>query len=392
MSNNETEVKVATVVVNSESELNAAIQKINNGGGITTINVETSFTLTANVTPITKSLKLMSSNGSSIHDGGFSVITINDAEATNGANVFLAMDAGGTGMSYNNSSGNGTTLIGMTGGVLANLTNSGRFVVPAGHTFKVGEVIGSASVCGTLDNSKPVTCPQPYTGVQNVDETGSANGVMNDIVLPSESEGMVTVQSETNFTIKSIQIGEVCMVNSNGTTCGTITTSGGITASGDEGLQNPGSVIGVNVSGELTLVKGGIYMSNDIPQSVQGCTARTVINTNGLVELGSSGNWDFGSYTQTSGTLRFTIPNYKGGAPYLKLGAGTFSGGMIEINAGKYYDPKGFDGEKIALMRASIGFTGNIKTLVKFNYFPTGIFPSVEIENNTLYLILSVAM
>ncbi|WP_075341001.1 hypothetical protein [Tenacibaculum agarivorans] len=392
MSNQTQKAVLVPVAVNSEQELNSAIQQINSGIGATTIDVQTSFTLTKNVETITESLQLTSSNNSKINDGGFAFITIED-NSVEGIKVFLSMDAGGTGTSKNLTSGNGTTLIGLTGGVLANLSNSGSFFIPEGHVFKVGEVIGSANVCGTLDNSKPITCPQPYTGIMNVTSDGTtANGKMNDVILPPVSEGMVIVTEETNLSIKSIKLGELCSVNSSGNNCGTITTSDGIIAHGNNSIQTPGSVNGVNINGTLTLKDGGIYQyqSNETLTKEIGCKATEVLNESGLVELGSSGNWNFDTYIQTTGTLRFTIPNYKGGAAFLSLNTGTFNGGDIEINAGKYYDPKGFNGEKIKLMQASKEFKGDVTSLVKFNYFPEGISPSVEVKDNTLFLILSV--
>src|SRR5438874_2327513 len=84
-----TQTTAGTIPVTSEAALNAAIANINSGGGDTTIDVQGSFTLTDDVTSVTASMTITSSNGSAVNDGGHAFLTVG-----NSATVTLSLNAG----------------------------------------------------------------------------------------------------------------------------------------------------------------------------------------------------------------------------------------------------------------------------------------------------------
>lgn len=373
------------IIVHSEMELNLAIENINKlSAESNVIDVQSGFTLTENTTVISQNMTLMSSNNSAITDGGFSVLSIN-----NGAQVNLSMKAGGTGTVYVNGDGANSTLSGLTGGEVNTvfLENDGRLLVEEGQQFTTGHIdiepISGASISGTLNNSLVMHINQGI--VSNAQNT---NAQMQDLDLFYQA--FLKIASGTTFTVANLTAQSISSVNSDGT--GTLKCKGKILLTGDvNSYTTQGQILGANVEGEVIMENGGTYSSSIDQNGTPGGNATAVTNNSGIFDLGHAGDWNVGTYTQTGGLLRVTLPDFTGSAPVLNIKNASITGGEIHINAGIYYLPSGTTSQNIKLISASGKLNiSDLATMVKFQYFPDGITPSVQQKGNDIYLVLTV--
>lgn len=380
-------IQSKTYVVHSETDLNNAIATINAGGDTTcSIDVQSGFTLSADVTGVTSNVTILSSNGSIINDGGFSFLTI-----TNNAKVRLSMNAGGTGTI--NLEGNGyqheNTLEGLTGGVVANVSiaNNGCLLVNSGEVFQTGAVfidpISGGTINGTLNNTGIITVSEGIISNQP-----NTQPVMNDVNLVWES--YLKIAPGTVFSVGDATVQLICAITSDGT--GTLESSGEILLIGDpNGFNLPGQITGVNVNGSLVLTSNGLYSGSIDSPSTPGGNATTVINKSGVFDLGHVGAWTVGTYHQTKGILKLSIPDFEGNAPLLTVGSANFTGGAIHIDAEKYFVPPGTISTTMPIFNF-VEFSSSVPlaSMVVFKNFPEGITPSIIQFENVFFLSLTV--
>lgn len=380
-----------TCFVSSETELNNAIQSANAGNIINPIiDVTTGFTLTADVTPINVNMTIVSGNNVVVNDGGFSVLTIG-----NGAVVGFSLNAGGTGTVYINGAGQDSTLLGLTGGVVANVQvyNDGVLQVNSGETFQTGTVNVVAestesgiTLNGTLNNTEPIQC-----NLGLISNSAGTNPQVGTIHLNGGS--YLNIAPGTTFTASNIRVSIISAINSDGT--GYLVCPGELKVIGNPtGMNDAGSINGVNVQGNIILETEGTYTccsSEAPPCSTPGGTATLITNKSGIFDLGTTGTWNIGTYNQSGGFMRITLPDFTGDAPLLNVStSANFTGGKIQINAGIYYLPGGTTNQNIKIITAGLLNISNLAELVVFQNFPQGLVPSVNQVGNDLYLVLTV--
>lgn len=378
-------------VVNNEIELNSAISEINSGSSINPIDIQSSFSLTANTTELTKSVILSSSNNSIISDDGYAALYIKK-----GAVVTLKMKIIGTGTSTIDGSGENSTLKGMTGGEIVNLyvTNDGNFEVPEGETFTTAAVtidaaIGAgANISGVLNNIKPMTLSN------GIVKNPGGHGQMNDLNIHYES--FLVLSPNSTFKAKKVTVSNICQISSDGTA--QLEASEGIVAKSTSWVYN-GVVQGVNVN-TIMLEKGGVFRGAKGQNSRQGCTVGKMNNDKGTFDLGQKGSWSCGSYSHTDASLEAYLPNFNGDGPMLVIDEkASFSGGTVDVHATIYYLPSHATGGSFVLISAPSGqLSGLQNDMVMFHNFPPGVNTKAIIktgesgENDKLIIKLTIAL
>jgi hypothetical protein len=372
-----------TVVVSSEAQLNAAIVAINNGGDDTTIDVRQGFTLTADVTAVAASMTITSSNGSAINDGGNAFLTV-----TNGAIVSVGLNAGGSGVNVVDGGGNGSAIIGLTGGTLANLSleNGGGLTVAAGQRFATGGINANSfagiTLGGVLDNSEPIVAFQATI-------TTTATGAQaNDIWLQEES--FLTIASNTAFKARRVTVGLIAQIAASGNANATLDNSEELLVLGQTVMNEPGSLYGVNVR-NVTLQSLGRFTCIQPPSATTpGCNAAVVKNKGGHFNAGQGGTWNVASYEQSDGRLILTLPDFTGAAPLVNVsGKVDCTGGEIQVWSQLQYVAKPITNKEITLVVAAGGLN-LANTPVKFMAFPTGISPGLSITNKGIAIKLTI--
>lgn len=381
------------IVISTESGLNQAIAQINGGSPATTIDVQEAFTLTANVTGITASLTITSSNGSAINDGGYSFLNV-----SNGAVVSVSLQAGGSGLNYVDGSQVDSTIRGLTGGAIADveLTNSGKLLVDSSQTFQTGRVTfagwppSGVNALGRLDNLRPIVAAA-YAVVSNANGLIYGDGRIGDLELCDQSQSDLKLAPGTVFTAGTITVGVSCAIS--GPKRGAALRCRQCIVRGDPPVAGA-TVSGIDVT-TITLKAGGAYcgwVPPDADHGTVGATAGVIANEGGLFDLGTAGAWTVGHYTQTAGTLSVEVEDFDGVMSYLIIeDTARFDGGTISVNALKSFVAPGTETTRTKFITARSGFSGKpIASLVQFNSFPAGVVPSVELVGNDLYLVLTV--
>lgn len=370
-------------VVKNEQELNTAFTCVNNSQPTNLfIDVVNSFTLTGNTVPLTNSVLIKSSNGSSINDGGNAFLTL-----SNGITVQLSMNAGGTGTSVLGGQGEDTELLGLQGGAIGNLNlqADGKLVVPFGNTFSTNGIYVSQSginLGGVLNNQGEI-----YLYDSIITNPTNAPGGAQANVINLGSEGNISLSTNTTFKAQKIIVPTLAFIDGDSTP--TIVCDN-ILVQGTSNSSQCGWVYGVNISGKITLESTGTYTCQE-GGTGPGCNATEVYNDSGIFDLRSSTIWNVGTYTQNNGAvLTLTIPDFTGNAPLLNIGNATLNGGQIIINAGIYHIPPGTVNQHIKIMNFSNGVPANFVNLVSFNGFPQGMVPSIQVVGNDVYLNLTV--
>ncbi|MEM5582213.1 hypothetical protein WNZ15_07090 [Roseibium sp. AS2] len=396
--------------VSTEAEFNSAIALVNSGQ-IQTIDVVGSFTLSADTTPIQKNAEIRSSTDSEIHDGGFSVIRVE-----NGAQVMFSVRAKGTGTSHVDGP-NGTALMGIAGGSLANVfANNGLFHIPPGEMFSTEAVsitnFAELKLGGRLFNEGEVSVSsESLVIVENrpqdksvrdsmVEHYKTAEPAMGALTMEYQSETFMTIPADTVVIVGKTTIDTLSKVSSDGT--GTVWSADTIKVSGNN-FQDPGEIVGTNVN-KIELINSGRFCgktSATYPHGVfEGNTADTVINTSGDFQMGTMGSCSVKHYKQTGGDLRFVIDNFKGRTAHLTLWESVdVSGGTLEIIAGLFYIPDGTKSTVSTLITAP-GSSAGLQELaqrVAFKGFHEiepnehlTLTPSVEVAGDRLNLVLTV--
>jgi len=362
------------MLVNNETELNSVIAEINSGSVINTIDIQSSFSLTADTINITKSMNISSSNNSVITDGGYAALHIK-----RGAVVTLKMKITGSGMSIIDGSGEDSTLKGVTGGEIANLyvTNGGGLDVSLGENFTTAAVTVDAAIGAGANISGILNNTQPMTLSGGIITNPEGHGQMNDLTMLYES--FFNLTSNSTFKAKKVTASNICQISSDGTA--RLDASEGIVAKSTSWVYN-GRVQGVNVD-TIMLEKGGLYTGAKGYQSTKGCNVGKVNNDKGTFDLGQKGNWNCGSYLHTDASLEAYLPNFNGDGPMLTIkDKGSFSGGTVDIHATIYYLPSHATGGSFVLISAPSGHMSGLHTdMVKFHNFPSGVKAQAVIEN-----------
>lgn len=393
-----------TVSVSSETELNAAIAKVN-AGETNTIDIVASFSLSADTTAFQKDATVTSSTDSEIQDGGFAVLTVEQ-----GAAVTYGVRASGTGRSIINGNRSNSRLKGVTGGALPNLTvgNDAGFEIPAGERFTIDGnltlgVYGGLILGGILFNRLPVVTAQSIITVKGTPEGQSGRSCLDeDLKLAQPAMGPLTLEDESFlkidlgvfFIVGRTAIDKICQVSSDGTA--SLWSKDTIEVVGNN-FQDPGSIQGTNVH-KIELKDGGQFcgiVSDSHPHGVfNGNSAHTIINTSGDFQMGATGTCSVRNYQQSGGNLKFQIDNFKGLNAHLTLtDTVDVSGGTLEINAGIFFVPVGTKSTVSTLITAP-GSSAGLQSLAqraRFNAFPDGITPSVRISGDALELVLTVS-
>lgn len=395
MQNHETS---SLIIVNSEKELNNAIDLVNKEQ-YTAIDIRASFTLTNNVNSIEKSVEIFSSNNCEIKDGGFGLLSI-----INGAYVCFSASSLGNGTSVVD----GSTLVGKTGGSLSNLIiqNDGNFIINSGERFFIqnditiqsgSNIAAGMLVDGILFNNGKISA------TQGIITTGAANqrNFIDSIKLGQPSICDLDLQSESYLKINSnikllagkVTVNPICKVISDGTS--SIWSKDVIKVIGNN-IQDSGTIQGVSVN-DIELIDGGLFCGmadNNGFCDFKNTKANTIINTSGIFDMGVSGICTVNYYKQQTGNLQLTLKDFSGNASLLKiLNTLEISGGKFLIYSYLQYVPEGTKSQKIKIVE-SISTNINLQQLANiasFVSFPSGIAPSVEIDGNALYLILTVS-
>lgn len=363
-----------SMVVTNENELNNVITEINSGSQTNLIDVQSSFSLTADTTHITQNLTLSSSNNSIISDAGFAALYLKK-----GAQVTLSMSITGTGTSIIDGSGDDSTLIGVTGGEIANLNiiNGGALNVPLNQTFKTAAIdvdaaIGAgANISGVLNNTQPMTLSN------GIIENPDGQGQLNELNMYYES--FLKLSANSTFKAEKITVNNICQISSDGTA--QLNVSQNIIAKSTSWVYS-GIVQGVNVN-TLTLEQGGVYHGANGFQSKHGCTVETLENNNGTFNLGQNGTWNCHSYTHKgNASLEAYLPNFNGDAPTLNITEqAIFSGGTIDIHSIIHYLPSHATGGSFVLITAPSGqLSGITKDMIKFHHLPSKLDTEVIIK------------
>ncbi|POF31762.1 hypothetical protein [Roseibium marinum] len=392
-------------VVSNETEFNQAIDKVN-AGGHDKINIVAPFTLTDNTRPFTKSAEVTSSTDSEIHDGGFSVVTVK-----NSAIVKFGVRSKGTGTSYVIGP-NGSALVGVSGGSLANLAvlESGKFKVPSGEKFSIGGALSlghysELTLGGILYNNQPVTTDRSLVTVEgslgsasNQDHEGEgilqAEPAMGPLILAGET--FMTIAPDTVVILGKTKVDTICQIKSDGT--GSVWSADTIEVVGNN-LQDPGQIAGTNVS-TIELKNGGLFCGRVSDGVFDGNTADTIINTSGDFQMGAKGSCTVKDYKQTGGHLKFQIDNFEGHTAHLSLSETVdVSGGNLEIEARLYHIPDSTKSTVSTLITAP-GSSAGLQELahrVEFKGFHAiepnkklTLTPSVEVVGDKLNLVLTV--
>jgi len=392
------------LTVSNETEYNAAISKVN-AGLAGTIDIVSSFSLSADASALTKSAVIRSSTNSEIQDAGFAAL-----HARNGAVVTLGMRVTGTGTSIVDGQGKNGKLVGVSGGALANLTvgDDATLEIPEGERFLVEGTLtlglqGGLVLAGILFNSLPVVTAQSLITVKGSPEARSGrNSLDEEVLLAQPSMGPLDLSDESFLTIDpgvflilgKTTIGKICQLSSNGTA--SVWSKDTIEVIGNN-FQDPGSFQGTNVH-KIELKDGGQFcgiVSDAHPHGVfNGNTAHTLTNTSGDFQIGAEGACTVKNYFQSGGNLKFQIDNFNGRTAHLTLSDTVdVTGGTLQINAGLYYVPPGTRSTVSTLITAPGSSAGlhDLAQRVQFNAFPDGITPSVEVSGDKLNLVLTVA-
>ncbi|PVB61029.1 hypothetical protein [Labrenzia sp. 011] len=386
--------------VSTEAEFNSAIANVNSNQ-TQVIDIVASFTLSADTTPLNKNAKIKSSTGSEIFDGGFSVLTVE-----NGAKVTFGVRSKGTGMS-NVFGPNGSALIGVQGGSLANVTaDQGLFHVPSGEMFSAGGVsitnFAELKLGGRLFNEREVRVSsesivtvesgEQDNSVQDsqVEQYNTAEPAMASLIMEYQSETFMTIPSDTVVILGKTTVDTLCQIQSDGT--GTIWSNDTIEVSGNN-FQDPGQIIGANVP-KIELNNGGRFSGNisstDPYGAFDGNTADTVTNTDGDFQMGTKGSCSVKHYKQTGGYLKFRIDNYEGHTSHLSiLETLDVSGGVLEITAETYPDHPRSTVSTLITAPGPSSDLNKLAELVHFNSFPSNITPSLQVVGNELRLSLT---
>jgi len=393
----------AAVTVSNETEFNAAISDAN-AGNANTIDIVAPFSLSADTTALKKNAEIRSTTNSEIQDGGFAVLTVED-----GAEVTFGVRTTGTGTSIVNGQGDNSRLKGVSGGGLANLTvgNDAGFEVPAAEKFFIDGTLtlglnGGLVLGGILFNRLPVVTAQSLITVKGSPENGTGRSCLEEDVHLAQpamgpltlcDESFVNIDPDVFFILGRSTIDKICQLSSDGTA--SVWSKDTIEVVGNN-FQDPGSIQGTSVH-KIELKDGGQFcgkISGTHPHGVfDGNTAHTITNTSGDFQMGSTGTCTVRNYCQTGGRLKFQIDNFKGQTAHLTLSETVdVSGGEFQINAGLYYVPAGTRSTVSTLITAPGSPTGlqNLVQHARFNAFPDGITPSLQISGDRLNLVLTV--
>lgn len=214
-------------------------------------------------------------------------------------------------------------------------------------------------------------------------------------------ETFLKIDPRTTLIAGKINVQTLGTILSDGT--GAIWSSETITVSAQNWIQVPGTIQGVDVP-KIELLpcdsNGGVYCgaSNQAsPYYPYGYYlnghADAIVNKGGTFSMGAHGTCTVDSYTQTAGTLKFHVLNFKGENSHLVLGSDSAAtGGKLEIISYLQYVPDGTQSTSTKIISGPPAVLESLRGLVSFDgSFPDGITPSLAIFGSDMHLVLTVS-